>query len=170
MRMLVIKEATDLSGLRSRLLNARLSGEQASAALENLRALNPHMDLSAVGAGTVLFVPDAPGFKVSGSTSMPGEALAEFQKLVRGALGEAAKRMKEGNAVQTEERNNVAAALRTAAIKRILESDEALKEQAAQVVSTAKLEQQRSERAEEALAEASKAALSKLRAIGKLLR
>jgi hypothetical protein len=169
MRMLVIKEATDLSALRSRLLNARLSGEQASAALANLQALNPHADLSAVGAGTVLFVPDAPGFKASGSMSVAEDAFGEFQKFVRGALGDAAKRLKDGNAAQAEERDQVAAALRTAAVKRALESDPALKEQIAEASRTFKQEQQRGEQAEEALAEAGKAALAKLTALGKLL-
>ena len=65
MRILVIKQDTDLQALSGRLLSAKLSGDQADSALEALQHLNPHADLKKLRIGTVLLVPEAPGFKAS---------------------------------------------------------------------------------------------------------
>ena len=86
MRMIVIKQETDLQGLSARLLSGRLASGKAHSALESLQALNPHVDLKKVAAGTVLLVPDSPSFKASASDSVPGNALSDFQELAQTGL------------------------------------------------------------------------------------
>ena len=63
MRFLVIKQDTSLQALTAQLVK---DGDHAPAALDRLRALNPHLDLQRVGKGAVLLLPDSPGYKDEG--------------------------------------------------------------------------------------------------------
>jgi hypothetical protein len=169
MRMLLIKQDTDIQELSRRLLSARLSSDRVDSTLQSLQALNPHADLRTLRAGTVLLVPEAPSFKVSATDPVHGEPFDDFQKLVRAGLNGAAKRLEARNAARAAEQAEVTTMLKTAALKRILETDADLKQQAAEAVKAAKEEQQEADQAEQALAAAGKAALGALAALGKLL-
>jgi hypothetical protein len=128
MRMFVIKQATDLQGVSTQLLR-RTAGEGGAGALERLQALNPHVDFRKLKAGTVLLVPDTPEIKPSASRTLgeePVDALVE--ELSRG-LKEQATRVRTALQRQEDDRTAVAAALKTAAAKRILESDPQLTDQ-----------------------------------------
>ena len=169
MRILVIKQDTDLPALSGRLLSARLSGEQADSTLKALQDLNPHADLKKLRAGTVLLVPEAPGFKVSASDAVGDETFAGFQRLVKAALSGAAENLKAGDAERSGERDEFAAVIKRAAVKRIIDSDAELKQQVADAAKAHKEEEQQAEQAEQTLATASDAALAKLTELGKLL-
>lgn len=128
MRMFVIKQATDLQGVSTQLLR-RAAGEGGAGALERLQALNPHVDFRKLAAGTVLLVPDSPEIKPSASRTLgeePVDALVE--DLARG-LKEQAARVREALKRQEDDRTAVAAALKTAAAKRMLDSDPQLRDQ-----------------------------------------
>jgi hypothetical protein len=169
MRMLVIKQDADLESLSSHLLSVRLGSSQAKSALESLRALNPHADFTKLSAGTVLLVPDEPTFKASASDSVPGKALADFEQLVHDGLNSATERLKAGKAARAAERADVTAVFKTAAVKRLLESDAELKQQVADATKGFKEDQQAAEQAEHALTVASKAASAALAAVRKVL-
>src|SRR5262245_5805901 len=169
MRMIVIQEHADREALVGRLLRARLSNSQIESALASLQALNPHVEISNLRAGTVLLVPDKPAFKTSASEPVAGEAFEEFQQFVRDALGKAAEDLKAGNAARAAERDEVNAVIKLAAFKRLLDGDAELKQQVADARRAFTEEQHQAEEAEQALAAASKAALAKLAELSKLL-
>jgi hypothetical protein len=169
MRMLTIRNDTDLQELSSLLLDARLSRARSDAALDALQAVNPHADLKKLRAGTVLFVPETSGFKASASVSVQGNALGDFQQMVRNVLGQAAEKLKAGNATRAGERDAVAAVIGTAAVKRILDSDAELMKQVTEETKASEEDQKQADQAEQALAAASRAVLAKLTELSKLL-
>ena len=76
MRVYCTDRKMNLAELRAQLLSARLAKAGGEAALDALRAMNPHVaDFDAIPAGTTLLVPSAPGFKVSATSSTMGEML-----------------------------------------------------------------------------------------------
>ena len=58
LRTFTVKNDTTLQALGTTMLDARFSGAQADAAMEQVKALNTHVDPQRIAAGTVLFVPD----------------------------------------------------------------------------------------------------------------
>lgn len=133
MRMFVIKQATDLQALSAKLLT---TGAGKESALQNLQRLNPHVDFNRLDAGTVLLVPDQPGVKTSESSSIGGEAFDAFHEQARASVDAAVTRVREGHDHLSAARTDVAAVLKTAALKRLLEADPDIKkalDEAAQV-------------------------------------
>jgi hypothetical protein len=169
MRMLTIRNDTDLQQLTRLLLDARLSSARSDAALDALQAVNPHVDLKKLRAGTVLFVPETSGFKASASVSVQGNALADFQQMVRNVLGQAAEKLKVGNATRAGERDAVAAVIGTAAVKRILDSDAELMKQVTEETKASEEDQKQADQVEQTLAAAGRAVLAKLSELSKLL-
>jgi hypothetical protein len=161
MRVVKIEEKADPKSLSALLLKANLSTIQSEKALAALQALNPHVDITKVPAGTVLLVPDMPSFKVSASDPVLGSALGEFQQVVRTALEQTAANLKAGTAARAAERADIMAVLKGAPLKRIIESDSVLKQQVADATKALQAEEQ-ADQAEETLARASKAALAKI--------
>lgn len=168
MRMIVIKEDTDLEALSGTLLRARLGASKTDAALELLKALNPHV-VGRLRPGSVVLVPDEPSFKPSVTDPVANETFEDFRKLVHDDLLAAAKKLKTGNAARAAERAEVTATVKGAAGKRLIESDAELKQQVADATKAIKEEQQHDEQAAQSLEAASKAALAKLAELGKLL-
>jgi hypothetical protein len=127
MRMLVIKHATDRQELISQLL--RRSSKDQPVMLERLKALNPHVDLERLEAGTVLLVPDTPDLKANAGKPLSGDSFAELVDDVNTRLEATAARVRSGVEMLNADRTTVAAVIKTAAFKRLLESDRALAEQ-----------------------------------------
>jgi hypothetical protein len=169
MRMLLIKQDTDIHTLGARLLSAKLNSDQTKAAIAALQALNPQADLEKIGAGTVLLVPDAPSFKPSATSSVSSGAFGDFEKLVKSGLAAAAARMTADDAAHTADNGAVTAVLRVAAVKRLIDTDADLKQQVANLTKTLKDDEQQSKQAEQTLATVSKEVLAKLTQMGKLL-
>lgn len=168
LRTFVVKSDTNLQSLGTTLLDARFRGAQADAALERLKALNPHADPNRIPAGTVLFVPDSPGFKASASTPTQSAPLDDFRALLSAALSDAADGMKAANAARAGERADVAAVFKSAAFKRIAGDDRDLAQQVSDAQKSMATEESDDKQAEEALATISKAALAALTQIGKV--
>src|SRR5262245_53560089 len=129
LRTFVVKGDTNLKSLGSTLLDARFGGAQADAALDRLKALNPHANPERIPAGTVLFVPDSPGFKASAATSTQAAPLDDFRALLSSALTDAASNMKAGNAQRAAERADVSAVVKSAVFKRIAGDDKDIAQQ-----------------------------------------
>jgi hypothetical protein len=165
----VDKKTQSLNNLTDLLLKANLSNAQTASAIEAVKALNPGLNLERLPADTVIFVPDSPGFKVSVSDSVSGAPLGDLQQLARQALDGAAKDLKAGNATRAAERADVTAAMKIAAVARMVADDAELKQLAADATKAFKEEQQQADQAEQALATASKAALAKLTELSKLV-
>jgi hypothetical protein len=168
-RTFAVKRDTSLQSLSGALLDARYRGPQAEAAVEQLKALNPHANLEELKAGTVLFVPDAPGFKSSAATSAQAVPLEEFRALLSNALGDAARNVRSANAARASERADVAAILKSAAFKRLAGSDRELAQQAEDAQKAMKNEETQDKQAEESIAVVGKAALAALAQIGKIV-
>jgi hypothetical protein len=126
MRMVVISQSTDLNRLRKTLFTG---AADTSAALERVKALNPHVDLRHVAAGTVLLLPDSPSVSATHSSSIGGDAFSEFAADVTNGLKNAAQRARAGTESLAADRTAVAAVLRVAAVKRIVGSDATLAKQ-----------------------------------------
>lgn len=125
MRMIMIREATDLEGLRSSLL--KRGGR--SATIERLQALNPHVDLQRLAPGTVLLVPDNSDVKTTATRAVGDDVSADFAALVDQSLSQFDDRLRAGAANREIERKEVAAVVKTDAVKRLIEADSALKRQ-----------------------------------------
>src|SRR5262245_34904997 len=126
MRMVVISQPTDLNRLGKTLFTR---AADTSAALERVKALNPHVDLRHVAAGTVLLLPDSPGVSATHTSSIGGDAFVEFAADVTNGLKDAARRARAGAESLAADRKEVAAVVRTAGVRRIVESDRTLAKQ-----------------------------------------
>jgi hypothetical protein len=169
MRMLVIKQNTDVQALSDQLLKAKISSAQSESALTQLQALNPHVDLTKLSAGTVLLVPDLPSIKITPTDPVHGQAFADFQKLVGNSLDEAVTSLRVDSRDRAAERSDVTAALKVTAVTRAIGSDATLKAQAAAVSKTFAQDQQLDKDTVSAAASASKDALATLAKLSKLL-
>ena len=127
MRMIVIEQATDLQALTTRLLGAKAG---AGAGLDGLKALNPHVDFSKLGAGTVLLVPDLPGLRDGQTGSIAGQAFDTFGQQVLANFDDAATRVRAGHAARLTDQKELVALFKGAALKRAFEADPELKAQA----------------------------------------
>lgn len=168
-RVFIVSQKANLQALSTSLLGTTLSNTQATSALQSLQVLNPHVDLKNVPAGTVLLVPDEPGFTASASDSVGGGVLEGFQRLVQGELNAAAKRLKEGQAARAGQRAEVAAVQKTAAFKKIVEKDPQLKQQLDEAAKASKEDQQQDALAEQTLDAAKTGAMAELASLAKLL-
>ena len=114
LRTFIIREKTNLSALSGRVLDARFTGPKAEAAIETLRRLNPQADLDKLEPGTVLFVPDLPGFKAAATDSIPAEVIKDFRQLVDAGISEAQVALKTGLGSRADERAETIAAIKAA--------------------------------------------------------
>lgn len=140
MRMLVIKQNTDLQGLSASLMK-KDGGEAQPAVLARLAALNPHADLRRLVAGTVILVPDDPALDANNSLAVGGDIFGDLATELTAGLGLAAKRARAASDAASADRTAVTAVLRSAGVKRLVSGDEALKAQIEEAGTRAKLVQ-----------------------------
>jgi hypothetical protein len=168
-RLVVIRKESDLKALTGQLLSARLNDAQAASAVDSLQVLNPHVDLAQLEPGTVLLVPDGPSFKDSASEPASGDAVGDFQKLVRNGVSAAATRLKDANAARADQRAEVTNVQKTAAIKKLAESDPDLKAQLDEAVKASKAAQQEAAQAEKTVSSILDSSKAELAALSKLI-
>ena len=168
MRMRVIKD-DNLQSLKDTLLDAKLSSDEADAAMQSLQALNPHLDMKKLTPGAILLIPDEPGFKAEAASAVAGDPIDELQQLVRSALDSAAAKLKQGNEARAAQRLEVTAAFKTTAVKRVIESDPDLKQQAEDAAKASKADEEQSLKALQTLQSAGKDMQAELAALAKLL-
>ena len=134
MRLIVIKQASDLQTLSAGLLKKPAAShgsvhEVSRATLEQVKILNPHLDLQNLEAGTVLLLPDSPELSDADSQPLAGTSFNDFVAHVN----EGFKAVTQGMRISAEElaaeRSAVNAVLKTAAVKRQIESDPLLLKQ-----------------------------------------
>ncbi len=127
MRLIVINQDHDLQTLSSKLFGTgSKSGDEAvvgKATFERIKLLNPHVDFQHIEIGTVLLLPDVPELNESDSQSIFGDAFTDFADHVASGLEIVAQRMKTGTEALTMDRMAVTDTLKTAAVRRQIESD-----------------------------------------------
>jgi len=168
-RTLVVKKSSDLQALGNELLVSGLAAGRSKSALESLQALNPHVDFKRLAPGTVLLVPDAPDFKPSASKSIAGEGLGDLQDLVRNGLEAAGVRLETGRGLRAARRTEMTAVLKTAALKRAIQTDPLLGKQLEGAAKAARAEEQEDADAGKTLEAAMKGVQAELASLAKLL-
>ena len=168
MRTFVISRGTGIEALRTALIDRRISAARANAAIERLRALNPHVDLERAGPGTVILVPDGPEF-ASRATGSPVQGAAdELRATVETALKVAAEELKAGLEIRAKERSEVKQALDNDAFRRAIANDRQLQQQAKDAARAMAEEEAADRKAPEQLDATSKASLAALNEMRKL--
>jgi hypothetical protein len=152
MRLIVIKQASDLQSLSARLLKKPSGGRASSheigqATLEQVKQLNPHVDFQRIDAGTVLLLPDTPELKDTDSQSLAGDAFEDFITHTSEGFKAVAQRMRNNAETLAADRAAVNATVKTAAVKRLIESDPLLKKQLDEVSSEFSDEQKKTQEA-----------------------
>ncbi len=128
MRVILIKQASDLQALTTRLVGKKPG---SSATLDRVKALNPHVDFNRIEAGTVLLLPDASDIKADDkdSRSLAGDAFDDIVRHAEEGLKATAGRVRKAADELAADRAAIAAVIKTAAVKRLIESDPLLKKQ-----------------------------------------
>lgn len=158
MKFLIVKQGQTADALAARLA--------AHGGLTRLQALNPHLDLQRITPGSVLVWPsDAGGDE---GTPVAASVFDDFAADVRAGLNSAATRVRGGLAQQEDQRKEAAAVFRSAAFKRVLETDAELRAQATAADGRAKALQARGKEIEGALAALDRSAEAGLEALGRL--
>ena len=123
LRPLILKADTDLKSLAASVTDRRLKPDRADAAMARLAAANPHVDPASIAAGTVVLVPEGPGFKASAAGSVQSQPFADFSAMATAAMEAASVALREGLDARAGERKEVTAALASAQVRRNLSGD-----------------------------------------------
>jgi hypothetical protein len=162
MRVFIVKKGSDLPELL----------RSAPAALQQLRALNPHLDLSRLTPGSVLLVPgDGAPLGAAAAAALPpaGQALADFASLAGDALKAAQQAVREAAAARQTDDAAVNAALASEAVVALLARDAELQAQASAAVAGAQQDAKKAATDLKTLAVLAQAVQDELSALGKQL-
>lgn len=129
MRLVVVSQATTLDALSKTLLLGSHPAATTAAALERVQALNPHLDLQHIAAGSVLLLPELPSVNPTAGRPFGGDVFSGLAADARAGLEAATQRIRAGVDDLAADRGAVKAALRTAAVKRIVDGDPTLAKQ-----------------------------------------
>lgn len=124
MRFFVVKQDTNLKSLSQKLVKA--DQENATASIERLKTLNPHIDATRIATGTVLLVPDTADFNSDESDSVGG-SFEDFSRDVTAALHTVSGRVQKGLAQQDERGKELGKVLKSAALKKLTADDSELR-------------------------------------------
>lgn len=139
-------------------------------ALQRLQALNPHVDLANLKAGSVLLVPDSAEFSAGDGDPVAGEAFDGFAGDATAGLKRSAEAVRAGIAQRDDARRQVQAAFKSAAVKRVLDADPVLRQQADSADARFKAEQKEGADALDALAAMNDALSAELAKLAKLFK
>ncbi|MEO8069882.1 MAG: hypothetical protein ABI652_00645 [Acidobacteriota bacterium] len=123
----------------------------AVSALDQLKRLNPHTDVTRIEVGTVLLLPDTPAFAGADGLSVTGDPFSELTDHILSSVEVVSARVRAGHEALAVEQKEVAAVLKLAAVKRALEADPDLKAQIELANQAYKQDQQRAADSEKAL-------------------
>ena len=172
MRTFIVGEETKLKAVSEKLLHANLSHVRSEAALKALQDANPHADLNKLARGTVLFVPDAPGFKVSTTSSATEGPLAALKELLDQVLRQALEDTSAGNTARFADQEQTVKAFDDSTLKKVI-SDPTIGGQIRDSVNAVRkgfeADRELAARAEKNITEVGKAAIAKLNELGKIL-
>jgi methionine-rich copper-binding protein CopC len=165
MRLLVIKSRTNADDLRS-----RLGRTDPGLTLDDIAALNPHVDLRAIEPGTVLLIPEAAADVPTGdSTPLQQQPFDELRDQLAGALAAAAARVRAGHDALAAQAKETTAVLKSAPVKRAIEVDQALQPEIDATVAVFKQDAAHAKTADQALKGMQKQIAVDLSALQKLL-
>lgn len=166
MRIVVIQHATDLQALSTRLLTGKTGSQRA---VEQLRNLNPHVEFERIKPGTVLVIPDAPGFRSDESTSVAGEAFEDLRAHLLASLEAAGDRARGGFDALQAQQKDVLGVLKSKILGRVIGTDPDLVEQVEAAKQGFARDQQDAKTADRTLKLLIKQSAAELAAIAKLL-
>ncbi len=158
MRMFVLKQGQSLQTVASQLGGA--------ASMGRLKAMNPHLDLNRLEPGTVLLVPDG----IDGADSVAGAVFDGLAADLKEGLKAATARVQHTRVKNELLQKDIAAILKTAAFKRVLEGDAELKKQTEAAKTRLQGHQATGKRSEESLAALDKLVNEELAVLKNLLR
>jgi hypothetical protein len=164
MRVKVINSRSDLEGL-----GAAAGQAQAARRIEQIQRLNPHLDVKNIKRGTVVLVPEAAGERDTEARSLQGDAFADLRSQVSAALDASRARVRRGYGTLNENAKEVTTVLKSAAVKRALEAQPDLKEQAEAATRVFKQDAADAKTAEQTLKEMGDRFEQELEALAKLL-
>jgi hypothetical protein len=170
MRLIVIKEPTDLSTLAGTLLRKGTPPDTVASTLDRVKALNPHVDPTRLDAGTVLLLPDAPAIAGNVGNSPGRDAFKDFGTDVTAGFTAAARAVSASIDAVTSNRTAVAAVLKTAGVRRLIDSDPALKLQVDTATAQFDVEKQQATDAVKQFESLRKRATDELAVLAKLFR
>ncbi len=127
MRVIVVNSRADV-----KILDTRLGKDRAGREFEAIEKLNPHVDFTRVEPGTVILVPDplpAAAGEDDTDRSIQGRAFDDLRELVSDGLEASSARVRRGFETLSTEARDVTAALKSAPMKRAIETDPELKAQ-----------------------------------------
>ena len=137
--------------------------------LEQMKNLNPHVDFTNIVAGTVLLMPETSDFKDMASASLAGDAFDPLREQMLASVEMATSRVREGYAALLTEHKEVAVVLKSAALKRALESDPDLKPQIEAANQVLKRDQQAAKDAEKSMQTLQEQAAAELASLMQML-
>jgi hypothetical protein len=159
------------SSMNLRDLKARFGRQASDKIVGEIARLNPHVNLEKrIESGTVLVLPDSASGRSSDSLSVEGQSFDELRKHVVSALDATASRVHSRHEALREEAKEIAAVLRSAAVKRALEGDPELKEHVRAATEIFKEDAARAKATETSLKKLKARAEKELYALGKLLQ
>lgn len=128
MRVIHLQQATDLQALTKRLI-----GNQPGSAItiEQLKALNPHVDFNQLAAGTVLLVPDTPGsqFDDKDIHAIGEDAFEDLARHLEEGFKLISTRIARAADALTADRAAMTSAAKSKPVKALLDQDPQFKEQ-----------------------------------------
>lgn len=161
-RTFIVTKKTSLDALGKTMLDARFQETQAAAALNELREANRHVDPANVAPGTVIVVPNTPGFKQSAGEPVSKGPRDSLRALLQGALERAVQESSAGLQARATERAEVAKALKSTAFRNATDLPDATKQQFEEAAKAMADDAKKDEEAAERLAATSGAALAAL--------
>ncbi|WP_456621081.1 MULTISPECIES: hypothetical protein [unclassified Bradyrhizobium] len=170
MRTFIVGDETKLKTVSEKLLHANLSNVRSEAALKALQEANPHADLNKLAPGTILFVPDTPGFKVSTTSSAAEGPLAALHELLDKALRLALEETSAGNNARIAAQDLTIKAFDDGTVKKLLTDPTVgsqIRETANTVRKSFEADRELAARAEKTITDVGKAATAKLTELGK---
>lgn len=141
-----------------------------AASLARLQALNPHVDLAKVRAGSVLVLPNTPAFRDDQSDGVGADAWAALAADASAGLKARTEQLRSAAAARDAQRKEVQALLRSAAVKRQLDADTALRKQADAAEEQFKADQKATSDVAAQLDAMSRGLADEIAALGALLR
>lgn len=170
MRLIVIKQSTDLQALGAQLIGKK-TGDAAT--LDRLKSLNPHVDFNRIGPGTVLLLPDSPDLKAGANEatiSPVGEAIDGIARDVDDGFKASAERMRNAVEALNIDLRAVSEVTKSAAVKRLIDGDPSLKKQLDGAVEAANNQQKTVREAATQMEALQKMVDEEFAALGKMLR
>lgn len=171
MRVIVINSRADAQTAAS-----RLARERVGRPADEIERLNPHVDFTRIEPGTVILIPDRINPAGGGDTqdddkdrSIQGRAFDDLRGQAASALEGGSARVRRGFDTLAGEAKEIGALLKSAQVKRAMESDQELKSQVDAAAAVFKQDAADAKAAEQTLKSMKELMAKELEGLSKLL-